>query len=413
MKFFLENMNPISTIIPNLPKYAEFGITDVLINCIQPMSNNFFEKIPNTLQPLAPIIGSTEIGSEKELRELCAAAKKYNIRIVVTVILDYVGPCLTQDMLTKEQLSEHVNLRLLSNPFDYLKWQGNHYDFNTEINWEMVNQRKSRLSRQSVFRLDNRTFYPKIKLNSHSIHDKHEFFLDELEACGVSGIYMSNLQFFPLNYFKIMPSSFFIVTNELITLDIHPDVYCISKSDCLEKEERNLIFRIDNLIPIKNIIRYQANYLISQNHNFIKNSVKNNDTWLLKTLTTSYQLYRDTDLFSTYLVKNIVMIFPNGFIFFNNSDKEMKLDKVNFYIPRILGSSNLYNSFPTDSTRSLFFISLTSTNVKRQSIFKRNSIVNFLFRSKVMDANDGYYLIGNNFEVTLQPHDFMCFFNKT
>ena len=438
MKFFIENHDHITQIINDLPMFKQLGVTDIIINCIQPMSNNVFTRIPNSLQPLAPIIGCTQVGSEDDLTSLCKEASKHDINIICTVVLDYLGPCIPQEIITKEKLIEYINSKINANPFNVAKWKSNQYNYETEINWEMVRPKRNRtsimsLSRQSVLRLDARSFFPKVKLTSNSVMQKHKIFLEGLSRCGVKGIFISNLELFPLTYLNNIPPKLFIITESdcVNFVTIPNNVYCITSTSVttityIEDDPftNQRIIRVDKVLPVFDIVRSQCHILMNKECEQIKQYRKDKylhkDIWLLNKLRSPFNLKYDTDLFTTHPMQNIALIFEGeGFILLNNSDASVKLTSNNFQIPKVIGDGNLYNNYPTISTHNIFILSLHSTP-KRKSIFSsRKSITNFLFKgrnnSKVLNAEDlkytGFYYI-NNFEMELKSRDFMCFFNK-
>ena len=79
----------LGSIIPMIPKVKEQGFNAIQISPVQ--GTTFGGEWWRLYQPTNFKIGNTQIGTKEQLRELCAVANQYGIKIIVDVVLRHVA----------------------------------------------------------------------------------------------------------------------------------------------------------------------------------------------------------------------------------------------------------------------------------------------------------------------------------
>ena len=80
----------LGSIIPMIPTVKEQGFDAIQISPIQGTKDSGMEWW-KLYQPINLKIGNTQIGTKEQLRELCAVANQYGIKIIVDVVLRHVA----------------------------------------------------------------------------------------------------------------------------------------------------------------------------------------------------------------------------------------------------------------------------------------------------------------------------------
>ena len=80
----------LGSIIPMIPTVKEQGFDAIQISPIQGTKDSGMEWW-KLYQPINIKIGNTQIGTKEQLRELCAVANQYGIKIIVDVVLRHVA----------------------------------------------------------------------------------------------------------------------------------------------------------------------------------------------------------------------------------------------------------------------------------------------------------------------------------
>ena len=80
----------LGSIIPMIPTVKEQGFDAIQISPIQGTKDSGMEWW-KLYQPTNFKIGNTQIGTKEQLKELCAVANQYGIKIIVDVVLRHVA----------------------------------------------------------------------------------------------------------------------------------------------------------------------------------------------------------------------------------------------------------------------------------------------------------------------------------
>ena len=147
----------------HLREIKENGYNYIQLSPLQPTKDGGLEWW-KLYQPIAFTIGNPQIGTKKELIELCKEAHKYGIKVISDVVVNHVA---SKDDNPLEP-HEKVDKNLLKPEFFKEK--------KIITNWE---------DRNEVIRLSNGL--PCLDLSNHKLQDIIIDFLNELIDCGVDG----------------------------------------------------------------------------------------------------------------------------------------------------------------------------------------------------------------------------------
>ena len=152
----------LGSIIPMIPTVKEQGFDAIQISPIQGTKDSGMEWW-KLYQPINLKIGNTQIGTKEQLRELCAVANQYGIKIIVDVVLRHVAgdpqnPLAPHKDVDPELLPYLCKEQIPCNNYND-RWQCTH-----------------RCTGMPMLDYENTEYIVKVL-----------FFLDELEDCGVWG----------------------------------------------------------------------------------------------------------------------------------------------------------------------------------------------------------------------------------
>ena len=163
----------LGSIIPMIPKVKEQGFDAIQISPIQGTKDSGMEWW-KLYQPINLKIGNTQIGTKEQLRELCAVANQYGIKIIVDVVLRHVAgdpqnPLAPHKDVDPELLPYLCKEQIPCNNYND-RWQCTH-----------------RCTGMPMLDYKNTEYIVKVL-----------FFLDELEDCGVWGFRLDQLKHYEL-----------------------------------------------------------------------------------------------------------------------------------------------------------------------------------------------------------------------
>ena len=163
----------LGSIIPMIPTVKEQGFDAIQISPIQGTKDSGMEWW-KLYQPINLKIGNTQIGTKEQLRELCAVANQYGIKIIVDVVLRHVAgdpqnPLAPHKDVDPELLPYLCKEQIPCNNYND-RWQCTH-----------------RCTGMPMLDYENTEYIVKVL-----------FFLDELEDCGVWGFRLDQLKHYEL-----------------------------------------------------------------------------------------------------------------------------------------------------------------------------------------------------------------------
>ena len=163
----------LGSIIPMIPTVKEQGFDAIQISPIQGTKDSGMEWW-KLYQPINLKIGNTQIGTKEQLRELCAVANQYGIKIIVDVVLRHVAgdpqnPLAPHKDVDPELLPYLCKEQIPCNNYND-RWQCTH-----------------RCTGMPMLDYENTEYIVKVL-----------FFLDELEDCGVWGFRLDELKHYEL-----------------------------------------------------------------------------------------------------------------------------------------------------------------------------------------------------------------------
>ena len=163
----------LGSIIPMIPTVKEQGFDAIQISPIQGTKDSGMEWW-KLYQPINLKIGNTQIGTKEQLRELCAVANQYGIKIIVDVVLRHVAgdpqnPLAPHKNVDPELLPYLCKEQIPCNNYND-RWQCTH-----------------RCTGMPMLDYENTEYIVKVL-----------FFLDELEDCGVWGFRLDQLKHYEL-----------------------------------------------------------------------------------------------------------------------------------------------------------------------------------------------------------------------
>ena len=163
----------LGSIIPMRPTVKEQGFDAIQISPIQGTKDSGMEW-GKLYQPINLKIGNTQIGTKEQLRELCAVANQYGIKIIVDVVLRHVAgdpqnPLAPHKDVDPELLPYLCKEQIPCNNYND-RWQCTH-----------------RCTGMPMLDYENTEYIVKVL-----------FFLDELEDCGVWGFRLDQLKHYEL-----------------------------------------------------------------------------------------------------------------------------------------------------------------------------------------------------------------------
>lgn len=166
----------INSIISNLDMIKNQGFDTIQISPIQGTkeTNNEFWVL---YQPTNFKIGNYQVGSKEDLINLCKEAKKYNLKIIVDIVLRHTA----NDSNNWLKPNDNIDYELKNK--DFFKEEKNIEDYSNR--WQCIN-----LS----------TNLPLLNYNNKNLQDIYIRFLDELKYCGVSGFRIDMAKHFALPY---------------------------------------------------------------------------------------------------------------------------------------------------------------------------------------------------------------------
>lgn len=156
----------LETIEKELENIKKQGFDAIQINPMQPFKMEKEFRWWSSYQPLGFRIGNM-FGSKEDLKRLCAKAKKYNLDIIVDVVLNHTAnksdsePCLPHESVDKELLSEETFWK----PKVLMKNGDDRWDATTHL-----------------------IGLPGLDLSNPYLQDIVFRFLKELRECGVKGL---------------------------------------------------------------------------------------------------------------------------------------------------------------------------------------------------------------------------------
>ena len=163
----------LGSIIPMITTVKEQGFDAIQISPIQGTKDSGMEW-GKLYQPINLKIGNTQIGTKEQLRELCAVANQYGIKIIVDVVLRHVAgdpqnPLAPHKDVDPELLPYLCKEQIPCNNYND-RWQCTH-----------------RCTGMPMLDYENTEYIVKVL-----------FFLDELEDCGVWGFRLDQLKHYEL-----------------------------------------------------------------------------------------------------------------------------------------------------------------------------------------------------------------------
>lgn len=199
----------INEITKRLPKIKEQGFDSILINSVEPFKQQEDKNVPwwALFQPIDFTIGN-RYGSKQDLINLCNEAKKYNIKIIVDIIITHVANDNYGNIIPNEKVNKKLVEADIWKSFEPIK--------NWENRWEVTNLSHG---------------MPTIDLKKPQAQKLALKFINELKECGVSGIRIDSCKSIPLpeegcDFLEKLPKDMFIMGEVIFESKEIIDGYC-------------------------------------------------------------------------------------------------------------------------------------------------------------------------------------------
>lgn len=167
-EIIIQSQDKLSIVEENCKHYSKSGFTAIQIGPIQPcklsLKDDIYEDWWKLYQPYSFEIGNP-LGNKKDLINLCKEAHKYNLKVVVDIVLRHVA----SDDFDCTKKNENVSHNLLYNKYFWSNAQNiNNYN----DRWQCTHLA---------------TGMPMLDYWNYDLQDLYIKFMDELISCGVDG----------------------------------------------------------------------------------------------------------------------------------------------------------------------------------------------------------------------------------